>query len=259
MDATAPQVRAGIAASAANRDPPGVTSIRGPKKANGAHTMTGPAKPDARPITARIRDQLAAGAGSRGATMPTLDEIKDMLGIPPGDTTLDDEITDGMAATIAIVEAYLGRGVVFAAQLQLFEPVDSRNRRLMLFRFPVTEVREVTVDGTPVTGWRLFKASGILQWRDGCYFPHSCAAEPIISVDYSGGYADDAWPPDLMDAILRAFFARWHATGDTGNSADMSIAGTHPHRGRGRVHRHMGGPSGNRCRFGRAAPSRPNC
>lgn len=185
--------------------------------------MTGPAKPDPRPITARIREQLAVGAGSRGATMPTLDEIKDMLGIPPGDTSLDDEITDGMAATIAIVEAYLGRGVVWGPELQLFEPVDSRNRRLMLFRFPVTEVREVTVDGTPVTGWRLFKASGILQWRDICPYPYG--GEPVISVDYSGGYADDAWPPDLLDAILRAFFARWHATGDTGNSADMSSQG----------------------------------
>jgi len=157
--------------------------------------------------------------------MPTLDELKDLLGIPPGDTSLDDEITDGFAATIAIVEAYLGRGVAFAAELQPFEPVDTRNPRLMLYRFPVTEVRAVLVDGSAVTGWRVFPASGILEWRGrGCsYYP--CTPEPLVSVDYSGGYADDAWPADLMDAILRAFFARWHATGDTGNMADASTRG----------------------------------
>ena len=190
--------------------------------------MTAPEKSDPRPITERIRAQLAAGAGSRGATMPTLDELKDMLGIPPTETSLDDEITSGMAATIAIVERYLGRGVAFGAELQPFEPVDSRNPRLMLYRFPVTEVRSVLVDDQPVTGWRVFHASGILEWRHGCcpsYYRGGCAPEPIITVDYSGGYADDAWPADLMDAILRAFFARWHATGDTGNSADMSSQG----------------------------------
>jgi hypothetical protein len=192
--------------------------------------MTGPAVTDRRPITERIRDLLTAGAASRGATMPTLDELKDMLGIPPGDTTSDDEITSTMAATIAIVERYLGRGVVFGAEVQPFEPVDSRNARLMLYRFPVTEVRTVTVDGQPVTGWRVFPASGILEWRGGYgggrgYGYCGCGPEPIITVDYSGGYADDAWPADLMDAILRAFFARWHATGDTGNTADMSTQG----------------------------------
>jgi hypothetical protein len=185
--------------------------------------MTG--KADARPITERIRAQLDAGAGSRGATMPTLDELKDMLGIPPGDTSQDDEITDAFAATIAIVENYLGRGVAFAAVVQAFEPVETRNPRLMLFRFPVTEVRSVTVDGSTVTGWRVFHASGILEWRSG-YGPRGCyGAEPLVSVDYSGGYADDGWPEDLMDAILRAFFARWHATGDTGNMADASTRG----------------------------------
>jgi hypothetical protein len=187
--------------------------------------MTGATKPDARPITERIRAQLTAGADSRGATMPTLDELKDMLGIPAGDTSLDDEITAAFAATIAIVEGYLERGVVFAAQVQAFEPVETRNPRLMLFRFPVAEVRSVTVDGGAITGWRVFPASGILEWRQGCA-PRGCyGAEPLVSVDYSGGYADDAWPEDLMDAIVRAFFARWHATGDTGNTADMSSQG----------------------------------
>jgi len=157
--------------------------------------------------------------------MPTLDELKDMLGIPPADTTLDDEIMDGFAATIAIIEAYLGRGVVFAAQVQAFEPVDSRNRRLLLFRFPVDTITSVTIDGAPVASWRVFPASGILELDRSCHVTQCYGAEPVVSVDYTGGYADDAWPADLMDAILRAFFARWHATGDTGNMADASTRG----------------------------------
>lgn len=183
---------------------------------------------DATPITERIRARLGASAGTR-ATVPTLDDLKDMLGIPPSDTSQDDEILDGFAATIAIVESYLGRGVAFVADMvQAFEPVDSRARRLLLFRFPVSVVTQVQVDGQAVTGWRLFPQSGILQWRDACasaFMSGPCSAEPVVSVTYSGGYPDDAFPADLLDAILRAFFARWHATGETGNTADISAQG----------------------------------
>lgn len=184
--------------------------------------MTGPAVP----ITARIREQLAAGAGTRGATMPTLDELKDMLGIPAGDTSLDDEITQGFAATLAIVERYLGRGVEYVVgDVHQFEPVETRNRSLMLFRFPVEVVSEVLVDGAVMTGWRVLPLSGILELGQACVPHHHCGAEPVVRVTYTAGYADDTWPPDLMDAILRAFFARWHATGDTGNMADASSQG----------------------------------
>lgn len=179
-------------------------------------------------VTERIRERLAAGAGVR-ATMPTLDELKNMLGIPTDDTSQDDEILDNLAATISIVESYLGRGVAFVADgVQDFEPVETRNRRLMLFRFPVSVVSQVEVDGQPIAGWRVFPASGILEWGDGCghgYPRGYCGHEPIIRVTYTAGYPDDAWPDDLMDAILRAFFARWHATGDTGNMADASAGG----------------------------------
>jgi hypothetical protein len=176
----------------------------------------------AQTITERIRARLGT---ARGATMPTLDELKDMLGIPPGDTSQDDEILDGFAATIAIVEAYLGRGIAFASVVQDFEPIDSRNPKLLLYRFPVATVRSVSVDGAAFTGWRVLNKSGILEWRDGCMWLGRDACRqrgPVVSVDYDGGYADDEWPVDLMDALLRAFFARWHATGDTGNTADIT-------------------------------------
>ena len=172
--------------------------------------------------------QLVRAAARATATFPTLAELKEMLGIPPGDTTQDEEIVANMAATIAIVEAYLGRGVAFATETQTFEPVDTRNPKLMLFRFPVSEVTTVTVDGAALTGWRVLKASGILEWFGvyGARFPHYTYNEaPVVEVAYSGGYPDDAFPPDLLDAILRAFSARWNATGKTGNVSDMSTGG----------------------------------
>lgn len=175
-------------------------------------------------ITARIR----ASRPSTRATMPTLDAIKDALGIPPSDTSLDQAITDAVAATIAIIEAYLGRGIAWGPMVQTFEPVDTRNAKLLLYRFPITEVRTVMVDDSPVPGWRVLKAQGVIEWRDGCghLWPHNVhGREPVVVVDYDGGYADDEWPADLMDAIMRAFYARWHATGDTGNTADIGTGG----------------------------------
>jgi hypothetical protein len=158
--------------------------------------------------------------------MPTLDEIKDALGIPPSDTSLDQAIADAFAATIAIIEAYLGRGIAWGPMLQTFEPVDTRNPKLLLYRFPVTTVRTVTVDDALVEGWRVLSAQGVIEWRGPHYWPHTeCGREPVVAIDYDGGYADDAWPADLMDAIMRAFYARWHATGDTGNTADISTGG----------------------------------
>lgn len=158
--------------------------------------------------------------------MPTLDELKDMLGIPASDTSLDDEITAAFDATLAVVERYLGRGVQYVVgDVHQFEPVETRNRSLRLFRFPVEVVTEVLVDGQPTTGWRVLPMSGILEMGQGCGFHHGCGAEPIVRVTYTAGYADTAWPADLMDAILRAFFTRWHATGDTGNTADASTQG----------------------------------
>jgi len=180
--------------------------------------MTGPS------ITARIREQRP----TTRATMPTLDEIKDALGIPASDTSQDQAITDAVAATLAIIEAYLGRGIAWGPMVQTFEPVDTRNPKLLLYRFPVTTVRTVMVDDSPLDGWRVLKAQGVIEWRDGCgcVWPSNvCGREPVVVVDYDGGYADDAWPADLMDAIMRAFYARWHATGDTGNTADMSTGG----------------------------------
>src|SRR5262245_35301061 len=106
----------------------------------------------AQTITERIRERLS---GTRGATMPTLDELKEMLGIPASDTSQDEEIVDGFATTLAIVEAYIGRGVAFASMLQQFEPVDTRNPKLLLYRFPVATVRSVSVGGHAITAWPL--------------------------------------------------------------------------------------------------------
>jgi hypothetical protein len=68
---------------------------------------------------------------------------------------------------------------------------------------------------------------GVLEWSEGCcHIPHQgWGRDPIIVVDYAGGYADDAWPADLLDAVMRVFYARWNASGGTGNAAQASGTG----------------------------------
>jgi hypothetical protein len=172
---------------------------------------------------------LALIAATPAATQfPTLDELKEMLGIPESDDTQDAAIISMMATTVSSVENYLGRGVRELAGVQIFEPVDTRNPKLMLYRRPVAEVRTVTVDGTIVTGWRLLPQSGILEWDYhgfGRHYPRRCARDPIIEVDYTGGFPDDSWPPSLLAAVLRVFSFNWHASGSTGNVVDVSAGG----------------------------------
>jgi hypothetical protein len=164
--------------------------------------------PAATPLTAAIR--------SASATFPTLAEIKVALGIDPTDTSKDAAITQGMAATIAMIESYLGRGIAYdPAAVQTFEPIDTRDPKLFLDRFPVESVASVVIDGGAVTGWRLYARQGVIDLGRGCCRgPRDCCdAEPVIVVTYAAGYQDDAWPPDLLEAVLRAFYGRWNASG----------------------------------------------
>lgn len=167
--------------------------------------------------------RLLAGVRSATATFPTLDDIKAALGIPAGDTTKDQAITNGMLSTVAMIETYLGRGIAYADESQQFEPIDTRDPKLFLWRFPVDTVAEVIVEGSPVTGWRVYPRQGVIDLGRGCctHGPRQCCdEEPLITVRYTGGYPDDAWPPDLLEAVMRAFYGRWNATG--GNIANTT-------------------------------------
>jgi len=152
---------------------------------------------------------ILAGTRSATATFPTLDEIKAVLGIDPSDTTKDAQITSGVLATIAMIETYLGRGIKRETVIgERFEPIDTRDPKLFLWRFPVESVTEVRVEGAPVAGWRVYPRQGVLNMGTG-HYAHACNDGPLTEVDYVGGYADDAWPPDLIEAVMRAFYGRW--------------------------------------------------
>ena len=149
------------------------------------------------------------------ATFPTLEQIKETLGI--ADASKDAALTATMKATLTLIEGYLGRGIVERTREQRIEPIDSRDSKLFLTLFPITDVASVIIDGgEALTGWRVYSAQGVLDLGRGCGFrvPHNCCAnEPVIVVTYTGGYPQDCWPPDLLDAVMRAFYGRWNATG----------------------------------------------
>jgi len=162
------------------------------------------------------------------ATFPTIDEIKLTLGIDPNDVTYDEAIASNLAATISLIESYLGRGIAYADELQEFDPPDTENPALLLYRFPVDVVNEVTVEGQALGGWRVQKRSGIVRWHEACACTvahYCCRSAPQIVVDYTGGYPDDAWPADLLDAVMQVFYGRWRASNNTGNIAEIPSGG----------------------------------
>jgi len=158
------------------------------------------------------------------ASLQTVEEIKVALGIPPEDTSKDAAIAAMLEATVALIEVYLGRGIQSAPMVEEFEPPDNFNPSLLLYRFPVEIVNDVTQGPITLAAWRIYKASGILQWRsNNCTIRRACCGEnevPVV-VDYVGGFAADQWPPDLAEAVMRAFYIRWAATGGTGNLSEV--------------------------------------
>lgn len=153
------------------------------------------------------------------ATFPTLEQIKELLGITGG--AQDAALTALMKSTLAMVEGYLGRGIVERTGPQRFEPIDTRDSKLFLTRFPVSEIESVEIDGGEVlTGWRLYSDQGVLDLgRCGGRAPHDCCAQgPVIVVTYTGGYPQDCWPPSLLDAVMSTFYRRWNATAGDASS-----------------------------------------
>lgn len=152
---------------------------------------------------------------------PTLDEIKEALEIDASDPSHDEAIEAMLASTITIIEGYLGRGIAFAHELEEFIPPESRLDVLLLRRYPVSSIQSVTLDGSPISDYWLYKSSGVVRWRNrhGARVPCESAGE--IVCEYDGGYPDDAWPADLADAVMRAFYGRWQATEGSGNIASI--------------------------------------
>jgi hypothetical protein len=166
--------------------------------------------------------RVALRVSSR-ASLPTLDEIKLVLGIDPSDDSKDAAIAAQLAAVVTMIENYLQRGIAFAHEIEEFDPPETRVDSLNLFRFPVSAVQSVTQEGTEIAGYRFAKKAGIVYWRRGCYRlrSHTWIELPLIVVEYDGGYPDDAWPADLLGAVMQVFYARWAATGGTGSVSNI--------------------------------------
>lgn len=157
------------------------------------------------------------------ASLPTLDEIKAALGIDPADTTKDAAIERTLEAVIDIIETYCGRGFAYKDVVEEFDPITSRDRWFLLFRFPVKSLTKVS-DGTSdfaASSFQLFKAKGLLRVTPGWM---CCASDRAVIVEYAGGYEDDDWPAGLVDVINGFFYAKWSAQG-AGNVANASTAG----------------------------------
>jgi hypothetical protein len=157
-------------------------------------------------------------------SLPTVDEIKAALGIESSDVSKDDAIESMLEATIALIESYLGRGIQSAPEVQDFEPPEMHFPSLLLYRFPVSVVNSVSQDARAISGWRIRKSDGVLQWRPReCYVRRACCGEieAPVTVDYIGGYGDGEWPANLVEAVMRAFYIRWNATGGTGNLSEV--------------------------------------
>src|SRR5262245_5916497 len=128
------------------------------------------------------------------ATFPTLDDIKEALGIEDDDH--DEALQSMLDSTVAMVENYLGRGIEYGPQVDEFDAPDSNNPALLLWRFPIDTVNSVSVDDAaiPAGNYRVQKRSGIVRWRHGCCvinWEACCHEAPRIVVDYIGGYPDD--------------------------------------------------------------------
>lgn len=164
------------------------------------------------------------------ASLPTLAEIKAALGIDPADDTKDAAIERTLEAAIDIIETYCGRGFAYKAEVEEHDPITSRDRWLFLFRFPVEAVTSVRAEGSvyPVSSYAIYKKSGLLQWLQHYTFGASpcspCSADKSITIEYTGGYKDDAWPAGLVDVIESFFYVKWRSRG-SGDIASAAPSG----------------------------------
>jgi len=161
------------------------------------------------------------------ASLPTLETLKELLGIPVEDTSKDTAIQSTLDAAIEIIEEYCGRGLRYDTEREEFDPITSRDAVLFLYRFPVDEVTRVAADDADIApgSYAIFKASGMLRWRSYRTFTHLCCAnDQSITVEYSGGYPDDEMPASIVDAINGFFLFKWNAAG-AGDVSNAQLGG----------------------------------
>jgi hypothetical protein len=125
----------------------------------------------------------------------TLEDIKGRLGILPTDTTFDEALTTAAPQVTEWFETYCLRGL--AEQVDAVEVLYAAPR-LGLFRYPITEITSVAFGVTEVypASYQVVESSGqiITGWANSL---------SQVTVTYTGGYPQDAVPPDLAQSYAR--------------------------------------------------------
>lgn len=123
----------------------------------------------------------------------TLDDIKTRLGI--ADTTYDEALTAAAPQVTEWFETYCLRGL--AEQVDDVEVLYAAPR-IGLFRYPITSITSFTYGTTEV-----YSASYTVDAKAGQILTGWANTRDMVTVTYTGGYAQDAVPPDLAQAYAR--------------------------------------------------------
>lgn len=126
----------------------------------------------------------------------SVEDMKEYLGIDPGDTDYDDFLEEQINVVQEAIENYTRRKFELTDYIQTFYSSDYEwNSRLELFFYPVTSISKIASDNVDITGYRVNKPSGILTYREG--FHHG---EELI-VEYTAGYDAGEVPAIIMSTL----------------------------------------------------------
>lgn len=145
-------------------------------------------------------DRVLADPGTALDPLVPLDMMKDLLGVPAANTSLDTQITFATNVASGLIRAYVGRVLSYGSYGDLFVPnqnVGGREGAMVfsLSEFPVHEITEIKINGTVQTpsDIRLHRNTGRVEIGGYSY------TDPV-EMTYDAGY--DPLPFDLMAVVL---------------------------------------------------------
>ena len=145
----------------------------------------------------------------------TLEDIKIRLGIESTVTTYDAALTAAAPQVTEWFENYCLRGL--AEQVDDVEVLYAAPR-IGLFRYPISEIKAFTYGTTEV-----YAQSYQIDAKAGQIITGWTNSRNQVTVTYTGGYAQDAVPPDLAQAYARC-------CGDVASvpASGMNVTGSAP-------------------------------
>lgn len=127
--------------------------------------------------------------------------LRQRIGLPPDDTSKDDELTTAWDGSIIMAETYCDRKFDYKADAEEIFTYEA-DKTISLERYPLQAINFVTTaDGqSQPTPFRFERKTGILH-------AYGFAHDEELTVNYAGGYV--TLPADLMNAFLYIFDAVW--------------------------------------------------